>query len=90
MAPEVQPWATAVMGGHIDYAKADLWSIGCILCFMCAPNCTPTTIGQLQTLHRFIPSEKDAELAQNLSQLQPFLAVFPQERMGHLASFGPT
>jgi serine/threonine protein kinase len=26
--------------------------------------------------------------AQKLGQLQPFLAVFPQERLGHLASFG--
>ena len=36
------------------------------------------------------PSEKDAELAQKLGQLQPFIAVFPQECMGQLASFGPT
>jgi hypothetical protein len=35
-------------------------------------------------------SEKDAKLAQKLGQLQPFLAVFPQECMGQLASFGPT
>jgi hypothetical protein len=35
-------------------------------------------------------SEKDAELAQKLGQLQPFLAVFPQECMGQLAPFGPT
>ena len=35
------------------------------------------------------PSEKDANLAQNLGQLQPFIAVFPQECMGQLASFGP-
>ena len=29
-------------------------------------------------------SEKAAELAQKLGQLQPFLAVFPQECMGQL------
>jgi hypothetical protein len=29
-------------------------------------------------------------LAQKLDQLQPFIAVFPQECMGQLASFGPT
>jgi hypothetical protein len=31
-------------------------------------------------------SEKDAELAQKLGQLQPFIAVFPQQRTGQLAS----
>jgi hypothetical protein len=35
-------------------------------------------------------SEKDAKLAQKLGQLQPFIAVFPHECMGQLASFGPT
>ena len=35
-------------------------------------------------------SEKDTELAQELGRLQPFIAVFPQECMGQLASFGPT
>ena len=30
------------------------------------------------------------KLAQKLGQLQPFTAVFPQERVGQLASFGPT
>ena len=34
----------------------------------------------------FLPSEKDAKLAQKLAQLQPFLAAFPPERMGQLAS----
>jgi hypothetical protein len=29
-------------------------------------------------------SEKDAKLAQKLGQLQPFIAVFPQEFMGQL------
>jgi hypothetical protein len=32
---------------------------------------------------------KGAELAQKLGQLQPFIAVFTQECMGQLASFGP-
>ena len=35
-------------------------------------------------------SKKDAELAQMLGQLQPFIAVFPQECIGQLAAFGPT
>ena len=35
-------------------------------------------------------SEKDAKLAQKLGQLQPFIAVFPQECVGQLAHFGPT
>jgi hypothetical protein len=36
------------------------------------------------------PSEKDAKLAQTLGQLQPFVAAFPQECTGQIASFGPT
>jgi hypothetical protein len=32
----------------------------------------------------------DAKSAQKLDQLQPFVAVFPQECAGQLASFGPT
>jgi hypothetical protein len=35
-------------------------------------------------------SEKDAKLAQKLGQLQPFMAVLPQQCMGQLASIGPT
>ena len=35
-------------------------------------------------------SEKDAELAQKLGQLQPFIAALPQDCMGQLACFGPT
>ena len=31
------------------------------------------------------PSEQDAKLAQKLGQLQPFIAVSPQEYMGQLA-----
>ena len=34
-------------------------------------------------------SEKDAKLAQKLGQLQSFIAAFPQECMGQLASVGP-
>ena len=36
------------------------------------------------------PGEKEAKLAQQLGQLQPFIAAFPQECMGQLACFGPT
>ena len=36
------------------------------------------------------PSEKDTKLAQKLDQLQPFIAVLPQECMGQRASFAPT
>ena len=42
-----------------------------------------------QTASR-LPSEKDADLAQKLGQLQPFLAAIPRQCMGQLASFGPT
>jgi hypothetical protein len=35
-------------------------------------------------------SETDAVSTQKLGQLQPFIAVFSQECMGKLASFGPT
>jgi hypothetical protein len=34
--------------------------------------------------------KRDAKLAQKLGQLQPFIAVFSQECIGQLASFGPT
>ena len=33
---------------------------------------------------------EEAVSAQKLGQLQPFIAGFPQEHMGQLASFGPT
>jgi hypothetical protein len=36
------------------------------------------------------PSAIDAKLAQKLGQLQPSVAVFPQECVGQLASFGPS
>ena len=35
-------------------------------------------------------SKQDAKLAQKLGQLQPFIAVLPQECMDQLASFRPT
>ena len=35
-------------------------------------------------------SVKDTKLAQKLGQLQPFIAVFPQECTGQIASFRPT
>ena len=35
-------------------------------------------------------SETDTKLAQKLSRIQAFLAVFPHECMGQLAHFGPT
>jgi hypothetical protein len=35
-------------------------------------------------------SEEDSELAQKLGQFQPFLAAFPPECVGQLASSGPT
>jgi hypothetical protein len=34
-------------------------------------------------------SEEDTKLAQKLGQLQPIIALFPQECMGQLSSFGP-
>jgi hypothetical protein len=34
--------------------------------------------------------EKNTKLAQKLDQLQPFIAVFPQDCIGQLASFGTT
>jgi hypothetical protein len=46
--------------------------------------------GQELEIHSAHSSEKDAKLAQKLGQLQPFKAVFLQECMGQLASFGPT
>jgi hypothetical protein len=43
-----------------------------------------------ETAAALVTSEKDAKLAHKLGQLQPFIAVFPQECLGQLASFGPT
>jgi hypothetical protein len=44
----------------------------------------------LAQLHHRCQSEGDAVSAQKLGQLQPFIAVFPQECAGQLASSGPT
>ena len=59
-----------------------------------ASRLTEGSDGLLHILHTTGPdeyaSEKDAKLAQTLGQLQPFIAVFPQECVGQLASFGPT
>ena len=46
--------------------------------------------GPADRLLAALSSEKVAKLAQKLGQLQPFTAVFPQECLGRLASFGPT
>ena len=46
----------------------------------------PVGLGDTQRLG----SEKDAELAQKLGHLQPFIAVSPHECLGQLASSGPT
>jgi hypothetical protein len=53
-------------------------------------SCPSSTCPATATGSRASRSEKGAKLAQNLGQLQPFIAVFPQECMGQLASFGPT
>ena len=56
-------------------------------------SCTTiAVIGHVQmnisTQYIYRPSEKDAKLAQKLGQLQSFIAVFPQECNGQLASLG--
>ena len=49
----------------------------------CAPR--PGRLSALSVTHSRSgrASEKDAKLAQKLGQLQPFIAAFPQECMGH-------
>ena len=49
----------------------------------------PGPPGDVTRPKRF-PSEKAAVSAQKLGRLPPFIAVFPQECMGQLASSGPT
>jgi hypothetical protein len=51
-------------------------------------NCE--SFGQGGTIDTPARSEKDAKLAQKLGQPLPFIAIFPQECMGQLASFGAT
>ena len=53
------------------------------------PNPPQPHISMWLALDDMSESETDAELAQKLGQLQPFTAVFPQECMGQLVSFGP-
>jgi hypothetical protein len=47
--------------------------------------------GLIRVLSRelWLISEKDAQLAQKVGRLQPFIAVFPPECMGQHASFWP-
>jgi hypothetical protein len=42
------------------------------------------------SLHKLPGPTLTSRLAQELGQLQPFIAVFPQECLGQLAYFGPT
>ena len=50
----------------------------------------PGSMAAMRFDRHFRISEKDTKLAQKLGQLQPFIAVFPPERVGQLASVGPT
>ena len=45
---------------------------------------------RLAVPHLRAASENDAKLVRQLGQLQPFIAVFPQECMGQFVSSGPT
>ena len=55
-----------------------------------APNVGKIGLGLDSQYRPTLTGVKDAKLAQKLGQLRPFIAVFPQECMGQLASFGPT
>ena len=59
-------------------------TLGCLGCLGRSTLSTTST-----SLPKKLSSEKDAKLAQKLGQLQPFIAVFPVECVGQLASFGP-
>jgi hypothetical protein len=48
------------------------------------------TSPRCEVLFTPLKSETDAKLTQKLGQLQLFLAVFPQEYLDQLVSFGPT
>jgi hypothetical protein len=68
-----------------------------LLRLFCARRCnspalTPRASDLQRPVHGYerLPGEKDAALAQTLGQLQPSIALSPQECMGPLASFGPT
>jgi hypothetical protein len=47
----------------------------------------PLTLQEVRTVMR-APGAIDAVSAQKLAQLQPFIALFPQECTGQLASLG--
>ena len=58
---------------------------------VCHCEVSPWADAQNETLIASVqPGEKGATLAQKLGERQPFIAVFPPERTGQLASFGPT
>ena len=56
----------------------------------CHANVTSYEAANPAILEYTNASEKDAKLAQELGQLQPFLAAFPLQCTGQLASSGPT
>ena len=51
---------------------------------------TVVDLQRLAALWMSLASEKDAMLAHKLGRLQPVIVVFPRERMGQPASFGPS
>ena len=61
-------------------------------CVLCTENHYCDIRGRVKVTAPPVAAQvsKDAKLAQKLGQLQPFIAVLPQECMGQLASFGPT
>ena len=74
---------------HQSWPAKSMWTS-----FMPSPRVTTSNGGIARSASpaSAVPTyrEKDAKLAQKLGQLQLFLAVFPQEYTGRLASFGPT
>jgi hypothetical protein len=68
-------------GGHGDALAADAPD---------AAGARRAHAGSRARAHAQRQGEKDATLARKLAQFQPFIAVFPPECMGQLASFGPT
>jgi hypothetical protein len=86
--------------------RAQVYQLGCVVAApalapaeLCRDNCD---FERMDAWRPMIPgpsavgapllctSENDAKLAQKLGQLQPFIAVLPQEYVGQLASAGPT
>jgi hypothetical protein len=80
------PQSTNHVALLLDFSRTDAESRSL---FRLTPRSGSTTTAALRGPGQD-PSEKDAKLAQNLGQLQPFLAVFSPECMGQLASSGPT